>query len=132
MNRNMFLCCMINFIRLHHEAEILDVHKYLMLDNSPVLVAGVPMMRTAQWSQRPHFANATFYRRFLAEYFTPGASSMIEDRMYGILVCACDERGKAGWNDFKVWVYTPETPSIKRSLNLDGRGKDQPKYDMVF
>lgn len=119
-----------NFIRFHFESHILEEHKHLMLDETPIDVCGVPMMRTAQWSQRPHLASTAFYRSILQEHFSPDSRTMIEDKMHGVLHNAFMDRSKAGWNEFKVWMYTPEG-DIKRSYNLDGRETD-PKYDMIF
>lgn len=119
-----------NMIRLHHEALILDEHKDLMLDNEPIINHDIPMTRTAQWSQRPHLASTSFYREILDKYFSPSAKCMIEDGIHGKLNEAYRLRGHVGWNDFKVWIYSPEG-DMKRSYNLDARGSD-PKYDETF
>ena len=109
-------------VRLHHETHVLDPHKYLMLDETPKEVAGVPMLRTVQWSQRPHVANTGFYRQILEEHFDlPREHWMIETRMYSIVFTAWREFKEAGWNSFRVWMYAPEG-NIKRSTHLDGRG----------
>ncbi|MEX2116826.1 MAG: hypothetical protein WEB37_08060 [Bacteroidota bacterium] len=119
-----------NMIRLNHEAKILDDHKYLTLDESATNLYGAPLIRTAQWSQRPHLASAEFYRRILADYFSQDAITMIEDRIHGPIVQAWLERGRPGWNDWKIWVYAPDGDQ-KRSYHLDGRGGDK-KYEMTF
>lgn len=114
-----------NLIRLHHEALVLDVHRHLMI--------GEPednLWATFQWSQRPHLATTEFYQRILADYFPPEARTMIEDNMYGKLEEAYRNRGRAGWNEFKVWIYTPEG-DIKRSYHLDGR-EGLPKWEETF
>ncbi len=89
------------------------------------------MMRTAQWSQRPHLASTAFYRDMIDRYFNPQSRTMIEDVMHGIVHEAYQREGEMGWNLWRLWIYTPETDSlgIKRSYHLDGRGAD-PKYDM--
>lgn len=117
-----------NLVRFHYEAQVLDVHKHLMDDSE--VINGVPLTRCAQWSQRPHLASTEFYRRIIAEYFPPSSLTMIEDRMYGVLENAWFSRKLAGWNDYKVWMYTPEG-DIKRSLNLDGREDDE-KFPMKY
>jgi len=119
-----------NVIRLHHEALILEEHHYMMLDLTPSTVAGVPLVPTAQWSQRPHIASADFYRDMLNEYFTHDARTMIEDRIHGVVAEAYKRRYKAGWNRYKLWIYAPEG-DMKRSYHTDGRETD-PKYDMIF
>lgn len=120
----------VNLIRFHYEAQVHPEHKHLMLDETPQLINNVPLLRCAQWSQRPHLARADFYWQILESYFPPTARTMIEDRIYGELENAWFNRGVSGWNDFKVWMYAPEG-DIKRSLNLDGRGTES-KYEMFF
>lgn len=120
----------VNLIRLHHEAQVLDVHKHLMLDEEPQLIDEVPLLRTAQWSQRPHLASTEFYRHIIETYFPPTGSTMIEDKIYGVIENAWFTRGVSGWNDFRLWMYSPEG-DIKRSINLDGRGSED-KYEMRF
>lgn len=114
-----------NIIRLHHEALVLDVHRYLMI--------GEPedgLWATYQWSQRPHLASTKYYKYMLHEYFPLEARTMIEDNMYGKLESAYRDRGQAGWNEFKVWLYYP-AGDIKRSYHTDGREGD-PKYEDTF
>lgn len=113
-----------NLVRLMHEAHILEPHKYLMLDE------GNRFTRTAQWSQRPHIASTDYYRKIIDDHFPVTGRTMIEDKMHGVLMNAWQTKGQAGWNEHKVWIYTPEG-DMKRSLNLDGRQQD-PKYDMKF
>lgn len=116
-------------VRLHHEAEVLKPHRYLMADDSPVDVAGVPMQRTAQWSQRPHLASADWYRAMLDKYFGPNARTMIEDRLYGEIATPWVERREWG-KECRLWLYAP-AGDMKRSTHLDGRGED-PKYEMTW
>lgn len=114
-----------NIVRLHHEALVLDVHKHLMI--------GEPegsLWATYQWSQRPHVASTEFYKQMLERYFPPAYRGMIEDRIYGVLESAYRDRGKAGWDEFKLFMYYPEG-DIKRSYHLDGR-EGQPKWEETF
>lgn len=117
----------LDLIRLHHEAGIHPEHRHMMLDAEPYEVDGVPLLRTAQWSQRPHLATTTFYRRILDDQFTPGAKAFIEDKMHSIAFEAYKNRGKAGWQDFRLAIYAPEE-NIKRSYHTDGRAGEA-KYD---
>lgn len=117
----------LNVVRLHHEVSILKPHEHLMLDRSPIDM-GVPIIRTAQWSQRPHIASTAFYRNLIREWFAPSARTMIEDAVYGPLTMAWSDRGVKGWEEWKVGIYAPEG-NMQRSLHLDGRG-DDPKYEM--
>lgn len=120
-----------NMIRLHHEALILEVHKDLMLDSEPQLVNGIPMVRTGQWSQRPHIASTEFYRNILQKYFSTDSRTMIEDQIHGIVYEAFKFRGQVGWNEFKVWIYAPPGGNIKRSYHLDARKQDS-KFEETF
>lgn len=119
-----------NLIRLHHEALILPDHKHLMLDKEPQIVNGIPLVRTAQWSQRPHVASTEFYKNILRDYFSRTSKTMIEDVIHGPAHEAYIHRGKVGWNDWKLWIYAPER-DMKRSYHLDGRGTD-PKFEMIY
>lgn len=119
-----------NVIRYHFEAQIPGPHVHLMLDREPVDVDGVPMIRTIQWSQRPHLASTGFYRTMIATYFGRKSRTMIEDVMHGVVYSSAKRRRTAGWEQFRVWIYHPEG-SIVRSRNLDGRETDL-KYDMIY
>lgn len=119
-----------DMVRFHFESHILDVHKHLMLDENPQIVCGVPMTRTIQWSQRPHLASTAFYKRILEDHFSQNALTMIEDKIHGIVHQAYLQQSLAGWNKYKLWIYTPEG-NIKRSYHLDGRQTDS-KFDETF
>lgn len=117
-----------DLIRLHHEALVLPDHEHLMLDREPQDVHGAPLLRTVQWSQRPHLANTGFYRRILAEEFADGYVGMVEDAMHGVVESAWRDFGLAGWHRYRLWMYSPPGgDNIKRSYTLDGRGED-PKW----
>lgn len=119
-----------NMVRFHYEAHIHPEHKHLMLDDVPQIIKGVPMIRTAQWSQRPHLASTEFYRHIIETYFSVTSNTMIEDLIYGVVVNAFNARGQAAWNDFKLWIYAPEG-DMKRSLHTDAR-EGESKYEMRF
>jgi len=105
-----------NVIRFHFEAQVPEEHKHLMLEehNLPNLLA------TKQWSQRPHIARTDFYRDIM-QFFSDESNCFIEDFIYGKCVIG-------DWNDWRLFIYEPDKKNIKRSLNLDGRGKDK-KFD---
>ncbi len=119
-----------NVIRLHHEAQVLDVHQHLMLDTHAQHFDGLPLLRCAQWSQRPHLASTEFYRWMIDTYFGHEARTMIEDSMHGVLDQAFREHGVEGWRRFRVWMYAPPG-DIRRTRHIDGRG-DDPKYECYF
>lgn len=117
-------------IRLHHEASVLPDHRHMMLDEEPQDVEGVPLLRTSQWSQRPHLANASLYRRILREHFTEESRTMIEDVLHGQVDSAWREFGLAGWDRYRLWMYAPDG-DMKRSTHLDSRA-GEPKVPMKF
>jgi len=112
----------VNVLRFHHEAQVLDVHRHLMLE-APTRKNGVPLWRTRQWSQRPHLANTEFYRTMLANYFDD-KPTMIEDVMHGVVDNKVLEGGMMAWYEFRLCMYYPETKNIKRSYHIDGRAGD--------
>lgn len=103
-------------IRFHFEAVIPEEHKHLMI--------GEPegqLLKTAQWSQRPHLARTDFYQETM-NFFSENANCFIEDLLHGRLQDAC-KQGR--WENWKVFIYHPDGGNIKRSLNLDGRASDR-------
>jgi hypothetical protein len=113
-----------NMIRLYHEAVMPSAHTHLMHGDEP----GYPLIRTSQWSQRPHLASTAYYRRIMAGCFSRNAKSFIEDKMYGVVDEAYNIDGLVGWCQHRVHLYRPPGNNWKRSLNLDGRG-GAPKLD---
>lgn len=116
-------------IRFHFEAQIPEPHKYLMIGEVED-VNGLPMLKTAQWSQRPHLSSTTFYRDMMNRYFTDESRTMIEDKIHGHPSNAYLQDGLQGWYLWRLWIYHPDG-HIKRSYTSDGRGND-PKYEMRF
>lgn len=116
-----------NVIRMHHEASVLEPHRYLMLDDEPQKVRSVPMMRTIQWSQRPHLASVAWYRELLGRWFPADEKDFIEDVVYGRLITAHERDGDMGWMGWRTWIYTPDG-DIKRSYHTDGRAGED-KFD---
>jgi hypothetical protein len=119
-----------DLIRLHFEAFIPDAHKHLMLDKEPRILEGIPLVRTVQWSQRPHLASKSFYERILRDHFSLDAITFIEDKMHGVVTNAWNSQQLQGWNMYKLWIYHPEG-NIKRSYHLNARGTES-KYNMTF
>ncbi|MCM6774985.1 hypothetical protein NDR87_26430 [Nocardia sp. CDC159] len=116
-----------NVVRLHHESSILEPHKHLMLDDTPQDVSGVPMMRTFQWSQRPHLASASWYRGMLDRVRHRQARTFVEDIAHGLLIEDVTRDRSLGWYGWRTWIFTPPG-SIQRSYHTDGRS-EEPKYD---
>ena len=113
-----------SLVRLHHEAVIPDEHRHMMHGHE----SGYPLLRTSQWSQRPHVAAVAYYRRVLDSYFTQAARSFIEDRMHGVLDESFNVDGVAGWQQHRVHIYDPGNGNMKRSYHTDGRAGEK-KYD---
>lgn len=121
----------LNVLRFHHEDVIPHEHDHMMVNG---LVAqnllGMPVLLTAQWSQRPHLASVDYYGRMLHANFTERARTMIEDHMHGVVHNAWRTDGFEGWGRHKVGIYAPEG-GYRRTLHSDGR-EGEPKFDMVF
>lgn len=112
-----------NVIRFHFEGVIPKEHKHLMIEEPTG-----HLLKTIQWSQRPHLAAADFYRYILDNYFSKDAKCFIEDKMHSIVQSHYSAMGMRGWDMCKLCIYYPDPKNIKRSLNLDGREGEQ-KYD---
>lgn len=112
----------IDMIRFHFEAQVHPEHEYMSIDKEPILLHGVPVRRTVQWSQRPHVAKADYYRRILREHFPPSGRTMIEDKMHSVAQEFPDRN--------RIAIYHP-AGNIKRSLHTDGREHDE-KFPMVY
>jgi hypothetical protein len=115
-------------VRLYHRGGgIPRVHKWLMVDDAPRLMHGVNLWRTRQWCQRPHVADANYYREILSNYFSHQARTFLEDRLATIM-----QNRKVPWEKNKLWVYWPSNAEAQRSYHLDRRyheGKWQDKYE---
>jgi len=128
-----------NLVRLHHEGVIPAEHQHMMhgddwpnlpediAETCPELYSDIKMVRTSQWSQRPHVASVAFYRRVL-DSFTPNAKAFIEDHMHGVVDQAYRIDGILGWDQWRLHIYHPTSGNIKRSYHLDGRA-GEPKLD---
>jgi hypothetical protein len=119
-----------NAIRLFHEGKVLPEHQHLMI-GEPEDIDGIKLLKTSQWSQRPHLASTAFYRHIMDTYFRDEAKAFIEHGIYGKIVEAFNIDGVAGWNLWRLWIYYPDESNIKRSYDLNTRGKD-PNFESVF
>ena len=116
-----------NMVRFHFEASIPKDHEHMIHGMEPINQYDLQLLRTSQWSQRPHVASKAFYDRILADHFSEDAVSFIEDKMHGVLHEAYLNNGTLGWHQFKVHIYAPDG-NIKRSYHTDGRAGEE-KYD---
>lgn len=129
---------MLDIVRFHHETAIGQHHAHMMLDDRPRYDFDVPLVRTYQWSQRPHVARVGWYRTMLQTHFAPEARTMIEDVMHGVVASAWQDFGLAGWHRFRIALYAPPE-NTQRSLHLDSRravagaeATGDPKGTMIF
>ena len=109
-----------NLIRFHFEAQIHPEHEHLMLDKEPLDILGVPLLRTRQWSQRPHLASTQYYRDICNKYWD-NKPRFIEHIMYGIVV-------DGNFDEHRLHMYAPKG-TLVRSLHVDGRRKGAAEYD---
>lgn len=116
----------VDLVRFNHEALILPDHEHLVVERGGI--GWLPLVFTAQWSQRPHIAKTEFYKDVLRKHFSDESRTMIEDTMHGVVAEGYRLRGRAFWNDYKLAIYAPEG-DMKRSYHLDGRDGES-KYSM--
>lgn len=117
-----------NVVRFSHEASVLPDHEHLML-SGPQEIDGVPLIPTMQYSARPHLAPVWLYRDLLARWFDPRMRTMLEDRLYAVILSSGVSREL--WERWRIWLYADTRPdgSMQRSIHLDGRAGD-PKFEM--
>lgn len=111
---------LINYLRFNIFAETPPEHHYLMLDAEPIIIDGIPLVRTIQYSARPHIAKTRWYRDLLYTYFE-GKYEMIEDRIHGIIQA---KYNALGYDAFGMAIYAPEGNQL-RSYHSDARGSDE-------
>jgi hypothetical protein len=130
-----------NVVRFHNLEHIHPLHQHLMLDCfegadgehggrqicEPPLVDGVPLIRTIQFWACPFLTTTKWFREQMEDprKFSAETYCEIEPALYTWVNCA-------PWDEYKVMVYAPSEPSMRRSQHLGGRGhdNDDPKRDM--
>lgn len=111
-----------DLIRFHHEGVVPKEHNHMIIGK-----VENDLLRTCQWSQRPHLSSVAYYRRILGEHFSPKANSFIEDKMHSVAHQAYERDGLQGWQQHKLHIYHPGG-NIKRSYHTDQRDGGA-KYD---
>lgn len=109
-------------IRLYYWSSMIPEHKELLINQEPVFVCGVPLLKTIQWSQHCQIASVSLYKWLLGQ-FSEECRTMIEDRAYGIV------SGRP-WEETRCAIYAP-MPYLKRIVHLHGR-EEQPKFEETF
>lgn len=117
----------LDVMRFYFDRILEPAHQYLMLDKQPIMMNGVPVVRTGQWSQRPHIAKKSIYEDVLNRIASKRANCMIEDAIHGHIANNFVENGKSGWNDCKIAIYTPDD-DFSYAYHIDGRG-DESKFE---
>jgi hypothetical protein len=125
----------LSLMRFSHESEVLEPHRYMFLDERPIMgaIRGVPFVRTCQWSQRPHVARTDFYREILDTYFTLEDVTMIEDVIHGKVWSGkrmTRQQMEYQWERWRLALYHPLEGTIQRSDHTDGRAGEA-KYGMT-
>lgn len=101
-----------NYIRLYNGHRVSPYHEHMMLKR--VVVQGIPLIHTTQWSQNPHLASTAFYRDQVLSY-CQGKTDMIENLLHG--PCASEP-----WERWKLCIYNPyHDASMSRLHHLDGK-----------
>jgi len=110
-----------NHIRLHYDESIHPDHQHMMCGKLTE-----NLIKTVQWHQRPHIANADWYLRVLMDAFSPESRTFIEDKVYSPV-------SVAPWESYQLTVYDPDATgfNMKRSRDLNGRAGES-KYSMIF
>lgn len=117
----------VNMVRLHHQTAIHPDHRHMMIDETESLHGvtdehpGVPLLRTLQWSQRPHLATTKFYRERVMPYFGKESRTYIEWIMHGAVQHGVEKGREQTWDKWRVAIYYPPGGNIERSTHLDGR-----------
>lgn len=109
----------VNVVRFYHEAAIHPEHASLMIGSG--IIEGVPLTFTKQYSQRPMIINTAWYRRIFDRFFTEKSRCFIEDRLHS-------PAQTEPWGDWRLAIYSPDEPIIKRSTHTNGRAGG-PKFD---
>lgn len=123
---------MVKQVRLHIFDSVLKEHLYL-IETKAEWIEGVPMLKTIQWSQRPHICSVEYYRWIIEDHFGINALTMIEDVLFGTIYHQ-NADGKCGHEKYGLWIYCPDgrtDAGMLRSGTTDGR-KNDPKYKMRF
>lgn len=118
----------VDLIRFYLEPRLEPLHSHLFLDKVPTIIGGVPLIRTGQWSSRPHIASTRFYRRVMFTQIDT-QKYYIEDLVHGYFANAFVNKGLNGWLQNKMCIYYPEG-DISRCKHLDGR-LDEEKYEAI-
>lgn len=122
----------LHLVRFLHESHVLPEYAHLFIDREPIVSrAGLIHQRTSQWSQRPHIADADWYRDLLATYFAESSRVHVEDTMYGVVSHHMRTYGEHGWDKFRLAIYADPEPTMQRSDHLDGRAGAE-KLGQVF
>lgn len=130
-----------NVVRFHNLEIIHPQHQHLILDGifegadgyhggtqvKPIpIVCGVPLLRTSQFWGCPFLTTTKWFREQMEDprKFSADTYCEIEPALYTWVNTNPDE--------YRVFIYAPSEPSMRRSQHLGGRGhdNDDPKREM--
>lgn len=118
----------VNAIKLSIFDRVLEEHRYLMIGDVED-VGGVPLLRTMQWSQRPHLARTEWYRQVIPELFGRESKAFIEDVLWAVVYNRLSTRTDP-FERWGLWLYAP-AGDMTRSATSDGRAGER-KTPMVI
>lgn len=111
-----------DLVRFYLETDLEPAHNHLFLDRKAFMIGNVPVIRTGQWSQRPHIASLEFYTK--AMKLIPNSTRyFIEDSIHGFFGQNFDNLREKAWNRARMCIYYPPG-NISRCKHLDGREDD--------
>lgn len=114
-----------NVVRLSGFVEGIHPEHMHLTVGSPEDYDDVMLWRTIQWSQWPHIAKTSWYKRLLMWYTKANEPQMIEEVMQSVL------QSKLRWDASKTWVYAPKGNAV-RIHHLDARFYDEKHKDPCF
>jgi len=118
-----------NLVRFYLEDKLIPQHRHMFVNQEPELIDGVPLIKTSQWSQRPHICHTQLYRQIVDQYIT-GNKTYIEDDIHGRFAIdfTQSKNPEKDWGKHKLTIYSPRG-NISRCKHLDGRMEER-KYGL--
>lgn len=109
---------LVDVVRLYINTDLESYHNHMFLELEPYDLAGVPVVRTWQWSQNPHIASTGYYRTRVEPMLDNGR--YVEEIMSGLMSAET-------WDQDRIVIYRP-SGDMRRVRHLDGRKDDDPMH----
>lgn len=100
-----------NYIKFHAGDRIHPLHEHMM--GKRIIIRGVPIIGTVQYSANPHLATTEWYRKLIPLF--SGKVDFIENLLHGPIA-------NAQWSSYRCAIYNPIEGGMKRAFHLDGKG----------